>query len=159
MGFLHGARIVLRRGKDLLWLRPEGGLGVVIHQRRTLKATLALTASIATKQLARVPPVRVTLCRYCFIASKPGDATMQRLLVLAVTAALANCATPSSTAPSQGADNSLARIGKSQPAPFTRRTDYVSPDSRERLCSDTQLANRDNSYGMLTKATTSYYCY
>ena len=103
--------------------------------------------------------VRVTLCRYCFIASKPGDATMQRLLVLAVTAALANCATPSSTAPSQGADNSLARIGKSQPAPFTRRTDYVSPDSRERLCSDTQLANRDNSYGMLTKATTSYYCY
>ena len=84
---------------------------------------------------------------------------MQRLLVFAVTAALANCATPSSTAPSQGADNSLARIGKSQPAPFTRPIDYVSPDSRERLCSDTQLANRDNSYGMLTKATTSYYCF
>jgi hypothetical protein len=84
---------------------------------------------------------------------------MQRLLVLAVIAALANCVAPSSTAPPLGADNSFARVGKSEPAPFTRPTGYVSPDSRERLCSDTQLANRDNSYGMLTKATTSYYCF
>jgi hypothetical protein len=52
MGILHGgSNGVLRRGKSLLWLRPKGGLGVVIHQWRTLKATFALNASIPTSSL------------------------------------------------------------------------------------------------------------
>ena len=85
---------------------------------------------------------------------------MQRLLVLAAIAALAHCAGPPNTAPPKGADITYPRAGKSEPAPFTRPIDYnVSPDSRERLCSDSQLASRNNSYGMLTKATTSYYCF
>jgi hypothetical protein len=54
VGFLHGgSNGVLHRGKGLLWLRPEGGLGVVIHKRLALKATLALNASIATSSLQR----------------------------------------------------------------------------------------------------------
>lgn len=86
--------------------------------------------------------------------------TMHRLLVLAVITALANCAAPYKTASSLGADINLAPVEKSEPAPFTSPIDYrVSPDSRERLCGDSQLANRDNSYGMLTKASTSYYCF
>ena len=83
---------------------------------------------------------------------------MQRLLVLAAIAALAHCGAPPNTARPQEADISLPRAGKSEPAPFTRPID-VSPDSRERLCSESQLAGRDDSYGILTKATTSYYCF
>ena len=86
---------------------------------------------------------------------------MERLLVLAVIIALANCAAPPRPAqPSQAADATPAAAQASEPAPVVRGSDYrVSPDARERLCNDSQLVSRDNSFGMLTKTSTSYYCF
>jgi hypothetical protein len=157
MSFLHeGSNGVLRRVRAYYGSgRREGwassSTSADVEGRPCLNASMRPATCKAAS-------VRVTLCGYRFIASKPGDATMQRLLVLAIIAALVNCAAPSNTPPPQGAGNS-ARVGKSEAAPFTRPIDYVSPDSRERLCSGSQLASRDNSYGMLTKPTTSYYCF
>jgi hypothetical protein len=85
---------------------------------------------------------------------------MLRLLVVTVIAALGGCAAPERPTAVQAAEKQPARSASSEPAPYSAHTDFrVSPDSRERLCGESQLANRDNSYSMLTKATTSYYCF
>jgi hypothetical protein len=83
---------------------------------------------------------------------------MPQLLVFTLIAALAGCAGSHKSTSEQGT-NVLQRAN-SEPAPVVRPVDYLMPpDSRDKLCGESQLANRNNSFAPVTNATTSYYCF
>jgi len=82
---------------------------------------------------------------------------MQRLLALISAIIVSACSSPGATAT---APANVAARGSSEPAPYLTPADYrISPDSRERLCQDAKLTDRNNSFATLTKTSTSYYCF
>jgi len=82
---------------------------------------------------------------------------MQGLLALISAIIVCGCSSPGATTSTPA---TVAVRGSSEPAPYLTPADYrVSPDSRERLCQDAKLADRNNSFAVLTKTSTSYYCF
>jgi hypothetical protein len=85
---------------------------------------------------------------------------MRQLLAFTVVAALAGCTGSQRSTSGQGAETNVAQPANSEPAPVVRPIDYLTPpDSRDKLCGESQIANRNNSFATVTKATTSYYCF
>ena len=81
---------------------------------------------------------------------------MRHLLAFAIVVMLSACSPPHATS-SGSASMTVAAQGASQPAPYYNSIDYrISPDSRERLCDDSRLANRNDSFATLTKASNGY---
>jgi hypothetical protein len=89
--------------------------------------------------------------------SDQGEDSMRRSLALISAIIVSGCGSPGITMTTQA---NVAMRGPSEPAPYLTPADYhISPDSRERLCQDTRLADRNNSFATLTKTSTSYYCF
>ena len=85
---------------------------------------------------------------------------MSRLPALVVAVAVLGCTGSQRPAPEQAARSGPPNQVNSEPAPMIDPLDYhMPPDARDRMCDATRLANRDNSFGTVTKATTSYYCF
>jgi hypothetical protein len=85
---------------------------------------------------------------------------MPPLLVFIVIAALAGCAGPHRPTSEQRGESNGLQPANSEPAPVVRPIDYLMPpDSRDKLCGESNIADRTNSFATVTKATTSYYCF
>lgn len=82
---------------------------------------------------------------------------MQRLLAVLGAIIVLGCSSSGTTTTTQA---NIAGRRPSEPAPYLMPAGFrVSPDSRERLCQDSALADRNNSFATLTKTNTSYYCF
>jgi hypothetical protein len=85
---------------------------------------------------------------------------MSRLPALAIAVAVLGCTASQPPRPEQAAGSDPPHHVNSEPAPMIDPLDYhMPPDARDRMCDATRLANRDNSFATVTKATTSYYCF